>query len=145
MRRGRLIGAVCALVMVVWPSTVRAQSRMARLDGAVEEARQAWLAHDVERLIGASDSIRLEVPDFSGASAIRNAQAAHVLERYFATVKEVGLDIREIRDVDSTHAFAEMDRRHAVEGTSDTEEETLFLGFISVNGNWQLSEIRVAP
>lgn len=129
-------------LLVGVPGYLRAQSS---LDQAVEQARRAWLRHDVETLFATSDTVRLQLPGLEVAGALRPAQAARLLERYLAPTQETGLDLREIRRGDSTHAYAELDRHHAVSGTSDAEEDTLFFGFVLAGGKWHLVELRVTP
>lgn len=129
-------------VLMGTPGRLRAQSP---LDQAVEQARRAWLQHDVGALLGTSDTVRLQLPGLEVAGALRPAQAARLLERYLAPAQETGLDLREIRRGDSTHAYAELERHHAVSGTSDIQEDTLFFGFVLTGGKWQLVEVRVTP
>jgi len=129
-------------LLVGVPGCLRAQSSLNR---AVEQARRAWLQHDVDALLETSDTIRLQLPGVEVAGALRPGQAARLLERYLAPAQETGLELREIRRGDSTHAYAELDRHHAVSGTSDTEEDTLFFGFVLTGGEWHLVELRVTP
>ncbi len=124
------------------PGRLRAQSP---LDQAVEQARRAWMQHDIDALFGTSDTIRLQLPGLEVAGALRPAQAARLLERYLSPAQELGLDLRDVRRGDSTHAYAELDRHHAVSGTTDTEEDTLFFGFVLADGKWHLVEVRVTP
>jgi hypothetical protein len=115
------------------------------LDAVVARARQAWLVHDVRSLVAGSDTVRLRLPGVAASAATRPAQAARLLEEYLSAAQEQDLALREIRYVEADHAYAEFTRRFAVRGTTDSREETVFLGFRHTGGQWRLREVRIAP
>jgi hypothetical protein len=124
------------------PLPAAAQATLAQ---RVEDARTAWLDHDVHRLVASSDTMRLELPGMARAPAVKPAQAARVLQEYLQAANEMNLALEGIRPASSDHAYAQLVRRYVVRGTSDERVETLFLGFRQVEGVWRLREVRVTP
>jgi len=123
-------------------TTVAAQST---LPEAAEQARQAWLAHDPQALVGQSPSIVLQIPGADPSSPLGRAQAVELLRRYLRAVEERGLDVTVIREVEPGKGFVELTRRYVVAGTTELRRETLFLGFRLLAGRWGLVELRSAP
>jgi len=123
-------------------TTVAAQST---LPEAAEQARQAWLAHDPQALVGQSPSIVLQIPGADPSSPVGRAQAVELLRRYLRAVEERGLDVTVIREVEPGKGFVELTRRYVVAGTTELRRETLFLGFRLLAGRWGLVELRSAP
>jgi hypothetical protein len=134
-----LMTAVAALAA---GTTVAAQST---LPEAAEQARQAWLAHDPQALVGQSPSIVLQIPGADPSSPLGRAQAVELLRRYLRAVEERGLDVTVIREVEPGKGFVELTRRYVVAGTTELRRETLFLGFRLLAGRWGLVELRSAP
>jgi hypothetical protein len=117
----------------------------ATLPAAAERAKQAWLAHDVQALVGASSSLVLQIPGADPSSPLGRAQAAELLRRYLRPVEERGIDVTVVREVEAGKGFVELTRRYVVAGTTELRRETLFLGFRLQGGRWALAELRVAP
>ena len=115
------------------------------LPEAAERARQAWMAHDPQALVGQSPSIVLQIPGTDPSSPLGRAQAVELLRRYLRPVEERGLDVTVIRVVEEGKGFEELTRRYVVAGTTELRSETLFLGFRLVSGRWGLVELRSAP
>jgi hypothetical protein len=115
------------------------------LPEAAERAKQAWLAHDPQALVGQSPSIVLQIPGADPSSPLGRAQAVELLRRYMRPVEERGLDVTVIREVDRGRGFVELTRRYVVAGTTELRRETLFLGFRLEAGRWALAELRSAP
>jgi len=117
----------------------------ATLPEAAERAKQAWLAHDPQALVGQSPSLVLQIPGADPSSPLGRAQAVELLRRYLRPVAERGLDVTVIREVEPGKGFVELTRRYVVTGTTELRRETLFLGFRLVAGRWALAELRSAP
>ncbi len=115
------------------------------LDAAVEQARLAWLDHDVDRLVAGSDTVRLNLPGVARAASLRPAQAAKLLWQYVKRSEEREFSLRELRRRAPDHAYAEVLRRYVVQGTTEERVETAFLGFRMLGGQWQLREVRITP
>jgi hypothetical protein len=115
------------------------------LPEAAERAKQAWLAHDPQALVGQSSSLVLQIPGADPSSPLGRAQAVELLRRYLRPVEERGLDVTVIREVEPGKGFVELTRRYVVAGTSEWRRETLFLGFRLQAGRWALAELRSAP
>ena len=115
------------------------------LPEAAERARQAWLAHDPQALVGQSPSIVLQIPGADPSSPLGRAQAVELLRRYLRPVEERGLDVTVIREVETGKGFVELTRRYVVAGTDELRRETLFLVFRFLSGRWGLVELRSAP
>jgi hypothetical protein len=115
------------------------------LPEAAERAKQAWLAHDPQALVGQSASLVLQIPGADPSSPLGRAQAIELLRRYLRPVEERGLDVTVIREVEPGKGFVELTRRYVVAGTTELRRETLFLGFRLQGGRWALAELRSAP
>ncbi len=117
----------------------------ATLPEAAERAKQAWLAHDPQALVGQSSSLVLQIPGADPSSPLGRAQAVELLRRYLRVGEERGLDVTAIREVEPGKGFVELTRRYVVSGTSELRRQTLFLGFRVEAGRWALAELRSAP
>jgi len=131
-----------ALLAMAPPAHAAAQ---ATLPEAAERAKQAWLAHDPQALVGQSSNLVLQIPGADPSSPLGRAQAVELLRRYLRPVEERGLDVTAIRDVEPGKGFVELTRRYVVAGTTELRRETLFLGFRLQGGRWALAELRSAP
>lgn len=126
-------------------TVVVAAAAQVTLREAAERARQAWLAHDPQALVGQSSSLVLQIPGADPSSPLGRAQAVELLRRYLRSVEERGLDVTVIREVEPGKGFVELTRRYVVAGTTELRRETLFLGFREQAGRWALAELRSAP
>lgn len=131
------------MLLALLPWIARAQQPDG-LDAAVETARQGWLQHDVGRLLGATDTVRLTLPEVAQALSVRPGQAGRLLERYLKAADEQSLELKSLRRMAPDHAYAELERRYVVRGTEETRVETVYLFFRLAEGEWRLREVRVA-
>ena len=115
------------------------------LDIAVEQARAAWLGHDIDALLKHSDTVRLNVPGTAKSASLRPGQATVLLEKYLKAAEEVGLDLVRIRRLADDHAYAELARAYVVSGTAEERSERVLFGFRQLAGVWRLREVRVTP
>jgi hypothetical protein len=138
----RTLCLAAALLAMAPPAHAAAQ---ATLREAAERAKQAWLAHDPQALVGQSSNLVLQIPGADPSSPLGRAQAVELLRRYLRPVEERGLDVTAIRDVEPGKGFVELTRRYVVAGTTELRRETLFLGFRLQGGRWALAELRSAP
>ena len=127
---------------VILPALLAAQGT---LTAAADRAKQAWLAHDPQALVGPSSSLVLQIPGAEPSSPLGRAQAIELLRRYMRTAEERGVDVTAIREVEPGRGFVELTRRYVVAGTTELRRETLFLGFRFFETNWHLAELRNAP
>lgn len=130
------------LVLLAVASTAAAQ---ATLPHAAEQARQAWLAHDPQALVGQSTSLVLQIPGADPSSPLGRAQAVELLRRYLRPSEERGLDVAVVQEVEPGRGFVELSRSFVVAGTDELRRETLFLGFRQRGGRWLLVDLRIAP
>lgn len=135
------VAAVAVLVL----APARALRAQSSLDTAVGQARQAWMRHDVQVLLEASDTVRLQLPGVGLASALQPGQAARLLDTYLNGSTEVAFTLEELRRPGPGRGYAQMRRVYVVRGTTDRQEETVFLGFDLIGGVWRLREVRVTP
>ena len=140
----RMNGRFCLLAMAC-VSVTTAVAAQGTLPEAAERAKQAWLAHDPQALVGQSPSLVLQIPGADPSSPLGRAQAVELLRRYLRAVEERGLDVTVIREVEPGKGFVELTRRYVVAGTTELKRETLFLGFRLQAGRWALAELRSAP
>lgn len=134
---------IAALALPAVPAA--AQSTLGE---AAQRAKQAWLAHDPQALVGQSSTLVLQIPGADPSSPLGRAQAVELLRRYLRPAEERGLDVTAIREVEPGRGFVELTRRYVVAGTSELRRETLFLGFRlsgEPGSEWRLAELRSAP
>ncbi len=112
---------------------------------AAERVRQAWLAHNVQAVVGQSASVVLQIPGADPSAAVDRAQAIELLRRHVRAGVERALSVSAVREVEPGRGYAELDRRYVVAGTSDERRETIFLGFRKPGQEWLLAELRSAP
>ena len=112
---------------------------------AAERVRQAWLAHDVQAVVGQSPSVVLQIPGADPSAPVDKAQAIELLRRHLRAGAERGLRVSAVREVEPGRGYAELERRYVVAGTSDERRETIFLGFRKPGVEWVLVELRSAP
>jgi hypothetical protein len=131
---------IVAAALVLGAGRVGAQH--GTLEAAARAARQAWLAHDVEALVGGSSGIVLQIAGAAPSSPVGRAQAEELLRRHLASGTEVSITIVTVREVEEARGFVELERRYVVRGTTDPRRETVFLGFRLAGERWVLSEVR---
>jgi len=123
-------------------AAARAQDSLAR---AAERVRRAWLAHDVQAIVGQSPKVVLQIPGADASAPLERAQAAELLRRHLQRVVERTLAVGTVREVEPGHGYVELERRYVVAGTSDERRETIFLRFRKPGVDWLLTELRSAP
>jgi ketosteroid isomerase-like protein len=128
-----------SVLLLLAAGPLAAQSSLA---DAAEQARRAWLAHDVDALVAHTPSLVLQIPGADPSSPLVRAQAAELLKRYFRPAEERAVEVRTVREVEPGRGFVELERRYVVSGTSDERRETVFLGFQFRYGRWVLAELR---
>ena len=138
------MNALALLLPLISVATVSVAAQ-STLPEAADRAKQAWMAHDPQALVGQSPSIVLQIPGADPSSPLGRAQAVELLRRYLRAVEERGLDVTVIREVEPGKGFVELTRRYVVAGTTELRRETLFLGFRLLAGRWRLVELRSAP
>lgn len=129
------------LAVVSWTPA----AAQATLPEAAERARQAWLAHDPQALVGQGTSLVLQIPGADPSSPLGRAQAVELLRRYLRPTEERGLDVAVVQEVEPGRGFVELARCFVVAGTDELRRETLFLGFRERGGRWVLVDLRIAP
>jgi len=134
-----------AVALVVSPFVTGRGLAQGSLAEAAERVRQAWLAHDVQAVVGQSASVVLQIPGADPSAPVDRAQAMELLRRHLRAGVERALSVSAVREVEPGRGYAELDRRYVVAGTSDERRETIFLGFRKLGREWLLAELRSAP
>ena len=134
-----------ALALVVGSLVAGKGVAQGSLAEAAERVRQAWLAHDVQAVVGQSPSVVLQIPGADPSAPVDKAQAIELLRRHLRAGAERGLRVSAVREVEPGRGYAELERRYVVAGTSDERRETIFLGFRKPAAEWVLVELRSAP
>ena len=134
-----------AVALVVTPFATSKGMAQGSLAEAAERVRQAWLAHDVQAVVGQSSSVVLQIPGADPSAPVDRAQAIELLRRHLRAGAERDLRVSAVREVEPGRGYAELDRRYVVAGTSDERRETIFLGFRKPGQEWVLAELRSAP
>jgi hypothetical protein len=133
---------VLAVVVLLGAPALAAQGT---LEEAARLAREAWLAHSAEAVMGEGSRVVLQFPGADPSAAVSRPQAVALLDRYLRPAVERSLAIITIREVEQGRGFVELERRYVIGGTSDERRESLFLGFRWQGGRWVLAELRSAP
>lgn len=115
------------------------------LSAAAERAKRALSEHDAQALVGQSSNVVLQIPGADPSSPLGRPQAIELLRRYLRPAEERGLDVTTIREVEPGRGFIELKRRYVVAGTAELRQETLYLGYRLLGGEWRLVELRSAP
>jgi len=113
------------------------------LAAAAGDARTAWLAHDVERLVAASPRVMIQLPGADPAMALGRPQAAALLDEFLASAEEVEVEVRAAREVETGRGYVELQRRFRVAGTQEIRVQSLLLGYRLGRNGWWLAELRV--
>lgn len=142
MKTRAWLAVVAGLMMTGIPEGAVGQTS---LDDVVRRAADAWGQHRTRDLVVGSDTVRLNIPGVAASAAVRPGQATRVLDDYLADAEELAFELVGIRYVAADHAYAEFARRFRVRGTDDGREQTVFLGYRLLGGEWRLREVRVAP
>lgn len=137
---GRLLAALAIGSLLSGPAVGQGS-----LPEAAERVRQAWLAHDVQAVVGQGASLVLQIPGADPSAPVGRAQAMELLRRHLRAGVERDLRISAVREVEPGRGYAELDRRYVVAGTTDERRETIFLGFRKSGDAWVLAEVRSAP
>ena len=132
------------VALVVSPLVTGRGLAQGSLAEAAERVRQAWLAHDVQAVVGQSSSVVLQIPGADPSTPVDRAQAVELVRRHLRAGTERGLRVSAVREVEPGRGYAELDRRYVVVGTSDERRETIFLGFRRPGQEWMLVELRSA-
>ena len=125
-----------------FPTVLQGQNPLGR---AVQEAQDSWMAHDVALLVAGSDTVRLHIPGIAPSASLRPGQASRLLDRFLKPTEEVSFELVNVRTLAEDHAYAEVQRKYVVKGTTEEREETVFLGFRRIDSVWSLREVRVTP
>jgi len=104
---------VLTVLVIATSGVTAAASSQDSLARAAERVRRAWLAHDVQAIVGQSPRLVVQIPGADPSAPLERAQAAQLLRRHLQRVVE----------------RAVADRRYVVAGTSDERRETIFLRF----------------
>ena len=136
---------VLTVLVMATSGVTAAASSQGSLARAAERVRRAWLAHDVQAIVGQSPRLVLQIPGADPSAPLERAQAAELLRRHLQRVVERALAVGAVREVEPGHGYAELDRRYVVAGTTDERRETIFLRFRKPGPAWLLTELRSAP
>ena len=140
-----MTGRVPAALLIASCGVAAASSSQDSLARAAERVRRAWLAHDVQAIVGQSSRVVLQMPGADPSTPLERAQVAELLRRHLQRVVERALAVGAVREVEPGHGYVELERRWVVSGTSDERRETIFLRFQKPGADWLLTELRSAP
>jgi len=140
-----MTGGVLTVLVIATSGVTAAAAPQDSLARAAERVRRAWLAHDVQAIVGQSPRLVLQIPGADPSAPLERAQAAELLRRHLQRVVERAVAVGAVREVEPGHGYAELDRRYVVAGTSDERRETIFLRFRKPGPAWLLTELRSAP
>jgi hypothetical protein len=135
------------LAVVVLAGLSRAPEAAAQgmLAQAAERAQRDWLEHDMGGLVSGADTVRLQLPGLTQSATVGPAQAARLLERHVQATREVSFDLVSVRPAGKDRGYAEGRRHYVVSGTAEERQETVFLGFEQIGGQWCVREVRIVP
>lgn len=113
------------------------------LQPAAEAARRSWLDQNAEGLVQGSPGLRLQLPGADPSGSLDRRQAAALLRDFMQNTEEVGMEIRDAREVGADRGFVELLRQYRVKGTQEVKEQSLFLSYAREGEGWVLTELRV--
>jgi hypothetical protein len=140
-----VIGRVLGRLLLAGAGVGAVTGAQGSLAGAAERVRRAWLAHDVQAIVGQSPRVVLQIPGADPSAPLERAQAAELLRRHLQRVVERTLAVGAVREVEPGHGYVELERRYVLAGTSDERRETIYLRFRKPAADWLLTELRSAP
>src|SRR5207302_2846134 len=103
-----------AVALAVSPVVTGSGLAQGSLAEAAERVRQAWLAHNVQAVVGQSASVVLQIPGADPSAPVDRAQAIELLRRHLRAGAERGLRVSAVREVEPGRGYAELDRRYVV-------------------------------
>ncbi len=118
-----------ALALVVGSLVAGRGVAQGSLAEAAERVRQAWLAHDVQAVVGQSPSVVLQIPGADPSAPVDKAQAIELLRRHLRAGAERGLRVSAVREVEPGRGYAGLAPRYVVAGPNPERCETIFTGF----------------
>ena len=114
------------------------------LSSTGEAARRAWLAHQVDGLVGSTPKLLIRLPGADPSAPVGRSQAMALLRDYLRGFEEVETTVREARVVDPGRGFVELRRRYRVAGTQEIRAQTLLLSYELRAAGWVLPELRIS-
>ncbi|MGH7703101.1 MAG: hypothetical protein ACREMO_08400 [Gemmatimonadales bacterium] len=114
------------------------------LSTAGEAARSAWVAHQVDGLVGSTPRLLIRLPGADPSAPVGRSQAVALLRDYLRGFEEVETTVRETRVVDPGRGFVELRRRYRVAGTQEIREQALLLSYELGGAGWVLTELRIS-
>jgi hypothetical protein len=129
------------LALVLAPVRMAAQSPA--LDDAAQQARSAWMSHDVAALVADSPRLLMQLPGTDPSVALGPEQAAALLQDFLVEASEVEIAIRAAREVESGRGYVELQRKYRIRGTQEVRTQSLLLGYRQSRAGWVLVELRV--
>lgn|GEM_PF-4444050 len=150
MSRALLLGAAACWAATAWaqapaPAAEGAGPRSDSLTAAARRAAAAWQRHDFAALVAGSPGLMVRLGRAAPSAPMPPAQAALALRTFAADARELATEVTEVREVDATRAYAEVQRTYTGRGTSARRTQTLYLGWRWVAAAPRLVEVRVVP
>jgi hypothetical protein len=122
------------------PAILAAQDTQAE---AAEQARAAWLEHDVDRLLAGPDPITLSLPGAEATRPLSPGQAASLLREFFRNTEELGFSYGRDGTITGEQGYIEASREFVIIGTTESLTQKVLIGFRSVRRVWHIYEIRI--
>lgn len=135
---------VLVLLALLLSPRAEAEAQIPSLRPAAEAARRSWLSQDPEGLVQGSPGLHLQLPGADPSGALDRRQAAALLRDFVQNTDEVGVEIRNARQVGEDRGFVELLRRYRVSGTQEIKQQSLFLSYAREGAGWVLTGLRVA-
>jgi hypothetical protein len=133
-----------ALLLLVFAAT-GAVAQEAAMAVVVENAREAWLAQDMEALLASPDPVIIGLPGAEPALPLPPRQAAALLEDFLELTDETEFSFRAVRETSADQGYAEAIRIFVVRGTAEPRRQRVLMGFRRIRRDWRLYEIRIYP
>ena len=151
--RGAVLAvAVCGVLGAGGPAAVPSAGRrgaatvqMDSLLAAARRAALAWRQHDFAGLVAGSPGVMVRLRGTEPSAPLGPAQAAQTLQAFAGGADELAVEVLAVRPVDTSRAYAEVQRTFSVRGTASRGVQRLYVGLRRVEGVFRVVEVRLVP
>lgn len=112
-------------------------------DEAADQARVAWLEHDVDLLLGGPDPITLSLPGVGSTRPLSPGQVAALLLEFLENTEELEFSYGRVVRISDDQGYIDAVREYVVVGTTEVLAQKVLIGFRRLLRVWRINEIRI--
>ena len=113
------------------------------VDEAAHEARDAWMNHDVGRLLFGRDQVTLTLPRAESTRPLSPGQASSLMREFFRNTEELQFSYEKIGTGTDDQGYIEASRDFVIAGTTEIRTQKVIIGFRRISRVWRIFEIRI--